>query len=151
MIHDTLKITITLLATLVMIGCAHPDLVATRSGAYQAYQAGRYAEAAEQFETLVAEIPKDAELWFRLGNAYARAMEPRKAVEAYENALLRNPQMAKAWYNKGLIHMQTALKTFVEMDAYVAADDPVGRQGRHIRERLWDIIENPGQEGSHEE
>lgn len=151
MIHATLKTAIALLALLVMIGCAHQDLVATRSGAYQAYEDGRYAEAAEKFEALVAEIPKDAELWFRLGNAYARAMEPHNAVKAYENALLRDPQMAKAWYNKGLIHMQAALKTFVEMDAYIAADDPVGRRGRHLRARLWEILEGPGQEGSHEE
>lgn len=146
MMHDTLKV-IAALVALTMIGCAHPDLVATRSGAYEAYQDGRYAEAAEQFELLVAEVPKDAELWFRLGNAHARALQPHKAVAAYENALLRDPRMAKAWYNMGLIHMQAALKSFVEMDAHVAADDPVGRRGRHMRARLLEILEDPAQEG----
>lgn len=131
------------LAALVVSGCAHKDLVAERQGAYQTYQAGAYAEAAEQFEALVAVMPKDAELWFRLGNAYAKAMSPKKAIGAYENALLRDPEMAKAWYNKGLIHLQEALKTFIDMQGYVAEDDPIGRRGRLMRGGILDILEDP--------
>ena len=138
------------LTAAVLAGCAPKDLAAERHGAYQAYQAGAYAEAAERFDRLVGEIPRDAELWFRLGNAHAKAMNPKKAIEAYENALLRDPEMAKAWYNMGLIYMHAALKTFIDMEAYRGDDDPIGREGRLMREHLLEILDSPPSADGHD-
>ena len=121
-------------------GCASHDLADERLKAYQAYRSGDYDKAIDRFELLVKEIPGDGELWFRLGNAYARSRLPKKAVTAYENALLRNPQMAKAWYNMGLIHMQAALKTFADMQEYVPADDPIGNRGMDMAEGLLSLL-----------
>ncbi len=126
-------------------GCAKPDLTATRQLAFEAYQAGDYTAAADKFQVLVTEIPKDADLWFRLGNSYAKSKAPQKAINAYENALLRDPKMAKAWYNMGLIYLQESLKSFVDMDSYVPADDPVAIQGKHMREGIFSLLENPGE------
>lgn len=124
-------------------GCAATgrDLGQDRQAAYQAYQEGEYALAAERFERLVESVPKDAELWFRLGNAHARSKNPRGAVNAYENALLRDPEMSKAWYNMGLVYLQSALKSFTDMENHVPADDPVGQKARVLREEVFSLLE----------
>jgi len=133
--------------TLLVAGCSmmsvRTDLEETRKEAYQAYHTGNYPTAIEKFESLIQQIPKDAELWFRLGNAYARAKQPQKAISAYENALLRNPRLAKAWYNLGLIHMQSALQVFAEMRQYVPDNDPVGREGKAMLDGLTRLLDGP--------
>lgn len=123
-------------------GCAAThDIKARRQAAYGAYNAGDYDAAAGRFAELVEEIPRDAELWFRLGNAYVKTKRPRQAVEAYENALLRDPQLAKAWYNKGIVHMQEALKAFVDMQKHVDENTEVGRQGNRMRDGVFELLE----------
>jgi len=122
-------------------GCATHDPAQVRQEAYQAYQDGDYLAAADRFRTLVEVLPRDAELWFRLGNSYARAMFPQQAIEAYQNALLRDPSLGKAWYNMGLIHMQAALKAFVDMQDYVSEDDPAAVKGKMMRDGLFTLLE----------
>jgi tetratricopeptide (TPR) repeat protein len=129
-----------LLFSLVLTGCASHDLALSREDAYRAYQDGDYSTAVVQFEMLAREMPGDAELWFRLGNAYAKAMMPEQAVAAYRNSLLRDPQLSKAWYNMGVIQMQTALKSFLDMQDYVSADDPVGVRGLGMRDGLLTLL-----------
>lgn len=122
-------------------GCgSHQDLKVVHQEAYQAYQEENYPIAVEKFEILVQEIPKDAELWFRLGNSYARAMMPGSAVEAYRNSLLRDPKNVKAWYNMGIIQMQTALKSFADMQGYVNEGDPIGIQGKAMMDGLFTLL-----------
>lgn len=143
--HTTIKILAVLFLTVLYLpGCSSKDLTAERQEAYLAYQDGNYSMAAEKFEDLVQEIPKDAELWFRLGNSYAKVQSPKKAVEAYENALLRNPELGKAWYNMGMIYLQAALKSFVDMESYVSENDPVGTRGRILRDSIFSLLEEPG-------
>ncbi|MEA3465655.1 MAG: tetratricopeptide repeat protein [Thermodesulfobacteriota bacterium] len=121
-------------------GCVRPDLETRRQEAYRLYQKQQYAAAAQEFEVLVKYIPQDAELWFRLGNAYTRSMQPKRAINAYENAILRDPRLAQAWYNKGIVHVQQGLKTFVDMPEYVDSDDPVTCRGIHKRDQLLKVL-----------
>lgn len=114
----------------VLGGCAastmhsQDDPLAIRKDAVLAYREGNFDKAVSKFEQLVAMIPKDSELWFRLGNSYGKAGKPDEAITAYRNALLRNPELGKAWYNMGIIHMQEALKAFLDMQKYLPPDDP---------------------------
>lgn len=124
----------------VLSGCAPPNLEERQRQAYRLYQDKEYAAAAQEFEVLVEHIPQDAELWFRLGNAYTRSMQPRRAISAYENAILRDPRLARAWYNKGIVHVQQGLKTFVDMSESVASDDAVARRGIQKRDQLLKIL-----------
>ncbi len=144
-------LSILFLFVLFISGCAHKNLMEQRLGAYQLYNDGDYAAAAQEFEKLIEQMPKDAELWFRLGNSYAKIKNPTKAVIAYENALLRDPELVKAWYNKGVIHLQEALKTFVDMDNYVSEDDPVAKRGARMREEIFEILGGPKEVNQHEE
>jgi tetratricopeptide (TPR) repeat protein len=131
-----------LLTVFLVSGCATKSLPVVRQEAYQEYQAGNYSAAAEKFEKLVEQTPKDAELWFRLGNAYAKIQLPKKAVDAYENALSRDPKMGKARYNMGLIYLQASLKSFVDMDTYLAKDDPVAIKGKPMRDGILSLLGN---------
>jgi tetratricopeptide (TPR) repeat protein len=117
------------------------DPVKLRAQAVQAYRDGRYAAAVAGFEELVAAMPKDSELWFRLGNAYAKARKPDQAVQAYREALLRNPEYGKAWYNLGMMHMQEALKAFIDMGKYVSPTDPASRAAEKKRQALFLILQ----------
>ncbi len=131
-----------LLLCLIMGGCISvKNLTAEREQAFLAYEQGNFEKASQQFEILVQEIPKDAELWFKLGNSYARVQYPQKAIEAYQNALLRDPGLSKAWYNMGIIQMQTALKTFIDMEKYTEAADPVHLKGKKMREGLLLLLD----------
>jgi len=118
-----------------------------KNQAMVAYEQGRYREAADIFTRLVEDIPKDADLWFRLGNARAHSGQPQLAIEAYENALLRNPELSKAWFNMGTIYLQQALKAFIDIQQHVGPDDEVGKRAEKIREELLQLMQgdNAGQ------
>jgi hypothetical protein len=58
--------------------------------------------------------------------------------------------MGKAWYNMGLIHLQAALKSFVDMDSYVAENDPVAKRGELMREGIFSLLETPADKNEHE-
>ncbi len=139
-----------ILASFFLAGCVTQDLTQVRQEAYQAYHDGDYPSAVNKFEKLVQQVPRDAELWFRLGNAYAKAMLPQEAINAYQNALVRDPTLGKAWYNMGLIHMQSALKSYVDMQDHVREDAPAAEQGKAMRDGLLNLLkaddEQAGQE-----
>ena len=129
-----------LFSVLLLPGCARKDLTTVRNDAYQTYHSHDYKQAVQKFEILVQEVPRDAELWFRLGNAYARSNRQQQAVVAYQNALIRDPKLSKAWYNMGLIQIRTALKSFMEMRTYLEEDDPIRIQGEIMRKGLSSLL-----------
>lgn len=126
----------------ILSGCAGKDLILVREEAYLAYQNKDYQTAVSKFEILVEKSPEDVEFWFRLGNSYAKSKKPQLAVIAYQKALLRDPANEKAWYNMGIIQTQTALKTFVDMQAYTDIEKPIAKQGRNMREGLFLLLGN---------
>ena len=130
-----------ILIILLLGGCATNTSTATQQMALSAYKSGDYDQASKLFEQLTDEIPKDAELWFKLGNSYAKEKKPQKAIDAYQNALLREPDLAKAWYNMGIVQMQIALKTFIDMARYSKSGDAVSTQGEKIREGLMFLLQ----------
>jgi len=119
-----------------LAACSAGNYAAERNAAYLAYDAGEYSSACAQLLAMAAEIPKDAELWFKAGNACAKARYPDRAIEAYQNAVLRDPEMAKAWHNLGTVQMQVALGTFIEMEGHVVPDDPVLAKANKLRDGL---------------
>ncbi len=59
--------------------------------AEEAYREGRYAEAAEQYESLRSQGIEDGALSYNLGNAYAKSGRLGLAILHYERALRRMP------------------------------------------------------------
>ena len=69
--------------------------------ALDAYRAGRFAEAAQAFATL----PGD-EAAYNRGNALARDGRLEEALEAYDEALRAQPDMADAIHNRALVEAE---------------------------------------------
>ena len=135
------KRTLSVLLLLVLCAaCAGKDLTRVREEAYAAYEKRDYTTAAESFSLLAEKSPEDVDFWFRLGNSYARTQNPQLAVNAYQNALVRDPTHVKAWYNMGVIQSQVALKTFVDMQGYVNKEHPLAQQGEQMREGLFLLL-----------
>lgn len=126
------KITLSLcciVLTLLFSGCAGTKTGKTvfdyEKEATIAYSDGKYDIAVKRYEYLVERVPKDANFWFRLANSYAKNGETDKAISAYRNTLLRDTSYEKAWYNLGVIQMQQALKTFIDMQSAIQINSPV--------------------------
>ena len=62
------------------------------------YAEGNYAEAAAQYEQILAERPS-AEVYYNLGNAYFKQGELAQSILAYERALRLKPSMKDAKHN----------------------------------------------------
>ena len=62
------------------------------------YAEGNYAEAASQYEQIIAEQPS-AEAYYNLGNAYFKQGELAQAILAYERALRIEPSYKDAKHN----------------------------------------------------
>lgn len=139
-----------LLLALLAAGCAStgrseavpgPEQVATaRAAGERAYAAGDWADAEPHYRTLVQAVPQDAALWFRLGNVYARLDRPDAAVAAYREALVRDGDLAKAWFNMGVVQLRQAANSFLKLGAHVHPSDPVARQGSEAYEAIMAIL-----------
>lgn len=116
------------------------DLFALRQKAAKAYAAGDMKESEKEYAELVKKVPQDADLWFRLGNVYASTQRPAAAVKAYHEALVRQPEMSKAWYNMGIMQLRQAVYSFSQLQVYSSTDDPLYSQSRHLIDGITDII-----------
>ncbi len=73
------------------------------------FMAGRYAQAAVQFESIARDMGQDrpglrAELWAQAGQAFIEAGVATKAIEAQNRAIELKPTDASLWVDRGLSH-----------------------------------------------
>ena len=78
----------------------------TRSRAHLRAQQGRVAEALEDYQWLCAQSTASAGDWFNQGFLHDQLKAHRQAVEAFEQALARDPQLDRAWYGMGVCLLQ---------------------------------------------
>lgn len=97
-----------------------PDTAQILALADAAYRAQDWETAEKHYVEITRAIPKEAHTWFRLGNIYARTDRPDFAVAAYKEALLRDPELTKAWYNMGLVQLRQSANSFLQMRTYSA-------------------------------
>ena len=67
----------------------------------QAFQAGRFAAAVEEYRLALAADPGDADVWANLGAALQKTGDAAGAEESFRRALAADPQHARAHYNLG--------------------------------------------------
>jgi tetratricopeptide (TPR) repeat protein len=72
--------------------------------ANQAYQAGRYPKAVEQYEVILKSGVFSSELYYNLGNAYYRMGQNGRAILNYERALRLSPNNNDIENNLTLAH-----------------------------------------------
>lgn len=71
-----------------------------------AYQAQQYTAAIEQYESLVTDGYRSAELYYNLANSYYRQGQLGRAVLFYERTLLIAPRDTDAKYNLAVVRSQ---------------------------------------------
>ena len=121
---------------------AKPDMFKLEHDADVAYQKGDFATSEKDYLELVKKIPEEPLHWFRLGNIYARTHRPDAAIVAYREAVLRNPQYSKAWYNMGIIQLREAANTFNQMQVHTESKDPLYAEGKRLMDDILGIIQN---------
>lgn len=67
----------------------------------QAFQAGRFAAAVEEYRQALAADPADADVWASLGAALQKTGDAAGAEESFRKALAADPNHARAHYNLG--------------------------------------------------
>ena len=138
------------LASLLLSGCAGmvptSNLVALQNSANQDYASGRFEQASEQYRRLAKVMPSDAGVRYQLGNSLAR----QGAIGSYREALLRDPQHARAWHNLLQVQLREALFTAAEMQKTLNPQQPQADRALGLGERLLDVMEQPSRDAGRE-
>ena len=100
--------------------------------AAQDYAAGRLPQALAAYRQLVERVPKDPQLWFRLGNVQTRLQQLDGAADAYLEVLALSPRDAKAMHNLGVVRLRQAESAFAQSAASAGGTQPAlhGRSAR---------------------
>lgn len=122
-------------------GCSTPtviggDVFDLHRNAVLAYESGEEAKAESLYQGLARAAPSDPEIWLRLGNLYARANKPDDAADAYQHALLLNPNDQRAWYNLGVIRQRQAHAAYIQANQLADKADPVYTKTEALIEKL---------------
>jgi hypothetical protein len=71
------------------------------------YRSGKYQEAAKEYERIIIQGYKSAELYFNLGNAYYRNEQLGRAILSYERAAILHPNDPDIEHNLKLVYLKT--------------------------------------------
>jgi len=117
------------------------ELIQLQQNAQAAYQDKDWDKAVDYYGTLSQRMPNDAEIWFRLGNSYARLNKHGAAIQSYQQALRRDPRNSKTWHNLGIVQLKLATNTFIEMQNNTDADDPLNRRATYVINAITNLLE----------
>ncbi len=108
------------------------ELDKVQAAAREAYQRSDWVESEKHYAIITRRVPAELEPWFRLGNIYARTRRPELAVAAYREVLVRDPQHARAWHNMGVIQIEQANNTFLQMSQHIDPTNPLYAQSMRL-------------------
>ena len=89
------------------------------------------------YQSLAETMPSDTKSLLRIGNCQARAKNFEQAEQAYQQALMRDNQFVKAWYNLAYIQARVLANTVTEMYKHV---DPESPEAKKIRMLTVDVL-----------
>jgi tetratricopeptide (TPR) repeat protein len=132
----SLKVAAWFLLTVLLAGCGTAPfaktptqrltyVLDTQQRADAAYRSGDTEHAGALYLQLTKTIPQEADYWYMLGNTYVRTQQPDQAVQAYQQAIARNPNHTRAWHNLGIVRMRQAMAAFVSSASTAKAEDPM--------------------------
>jgi tetratricopeptide (TPR) repeat protein len=101
------------------------ELFQLSNEAQLAYEAGEDAQAEKLYMALLRQTPNDPEVWFRLGNLYARAHRPDAAADAYQRVLSINGNESRAWYNLGIVRLRQGWAAMIQSHNLLTEDNPL--------------------------
>ncbi|OCX11853.1 hypothetical protein BBI09_18770 [Stutzerimonas xanthomarina] len=147
------RLSLALFLTL-LAGCSsmipQSSLTALQNDADRAYAAGNFEQAGTLYRRLSQSLPTDAGVRYQLGNSLARQGDTRGAIASYREALVRDPQHARAWHNLLQVQLREALFTAGEMHQVLNPQQPMADRALGLGERLLDVMQQPGQAGGQE-
>lgn len=147
-----LRILFSALAAVLLAACAggnmKSNLVELRATALQAYMQGDLATAERDFLVLTRRVPGEGESWFRLGNIYARTHRPEAAIQAYQEALLRQYDKPKAWHNMGIVYLREAGNAFTQLLLELDPDDPFYPRIYSLNEAVINLLNSAAETGN---
>lgn len=108
------------------------DLFQLSNDAQLAYEAGEDAKAEQLYMALLRKTPNDPEIWFRLGNLYARAHRPDAAADAYQRVLSINNTEHRAWYNLGIVRLRQGWAAMMQAYGHSAPGTPVNTESERM-------------------
>ncbi len=117
------------------------DLIEVLEQASFAYENNDLVTSEKNYAILIKELPEEAEYWFRLGNIYVRTNRPQAAMSLYREAVLRDPQFAKAWYNMSIVQLKQTAFSLNEMLIYTDKQDPLYSKAATMLEQIKSIVE----------
>lgn len=120
---------------------AELNLLEIREQADIAYKDNDLVTSEKNYEILIKELPEEAEHWFRLGNIYVRTKRPYAAISLYQEAVIRDPKFAKAWYNMGIVQLKQTAFSLNEMLIYTDKQDPLYSKAATMLEEIKSIVE----------
>ena len=139
------------LLLLALGGCAsaprHRDAAAVltlEQQAASAYEKGDMTQALYRYQELLRDLPDDENLWFRLGNIYARLDQPQDAIDAYRHVLQQDSSNAKAWHNLGVMLMHQAQGAFTQSAQAARHDEALRDDSLAMAERLAGLRSSAG-------
>ncbi len=106
-----------------------------------AYINGDWVESERLYIIISQRVPAEIIPWFRLGNIFARSDRPDAAVAAYREALIRRPEMSKAWHNMGVTQLKQAMKAFVDLQTHAAPGDPLIDKSERLYSGLQTLLD----------
>ena len=107
-----------------------------------AYEAKDWQTAERHYVAVTKRIPDEAHPWFRLGNIYARTERPDFAVRAFKEALVRDPQLSKAWYNMGLVQLRQSANSFLQMRTHTPENSAQRARADAMYQTLIEFLQN---------
>jgi cytochrome c-type biogenesis protein CcmH/NrfG len=119
-------------------------VLTTQQQASEAYQADDMEHASALYLKLTRLIPQEADYWYMLGNTYVRLQQPDQAVQAYQQAIARNPNHSRAWHNLGIVRMRQAMAAFVSSAGTAKAGDPMNEVSTQLADQLARISSGGG-------
>ena len=108
------------------------------------YLSGRLKEAQSAFEGLTHTYPRNAEIWFRLGNTLMREANYDDAAGAFQSALAFDPEHGRAALNLSLVRLAQAQAAIDLARTRLQADSPQRRQADDLRRSLGALLDAPG-------
>lgn len=112
------------------------ELFQLSNEAQLAYESGEDAQAEKLYMALLRQTPSDPEVWFRLGNLYARAHRPDAAADAYQRVLSINGNEARAWYNLGIVRLRQGWGALIRAHELSPADHPLHAESEQMIRHL---------------
>jgi len=116
------------------------DYFVLKNQADKAYKNRDYKNAEKHYLKITKGVARDPEAWFKLGNIYARTQRPKLAVRAYQEAVVRDTKLTKAWNNLAVVYLRQALNAYTSMVEHAEANDPLLEKARQRLEKIYDIV-----------